>query len=127
MIPTSQDFIPITIQARSGQNIATTLQLKRWSPAQRRARALRILGIGFLLTFVFVFLPIAHFILVPLGLVLTPIIAFKVSKLETVYPNQSLICPKCSQPVQFAFSFSLTLPLDTQCDACREVLKINSK
>lgn len=120
----SETAIAILIQARSGQTLESLLKTTTWSPSERRIRAAKTLIGGFALTLGFLFLPIAHFILVPMGLIITPIIALKISGLKRIIPRQGLLCPKCSSSFEFPFAFQLAHEIEIQCDACREVLRL---
>lgn len=115
----------VLVKARTGESTGAALKLKTWSPLERRVRASKVFIGGLMLTLGFVFLPIAHFILVPLGLIITPLVSFKMYRLKQVVLRQTLLCPKCNHAFEFPFSFGLIRSIEVQCDACREVLMVS--
>lgn len=115
--------IPVQVAARSGESVGIQLQMMEWSEKERTHRAIRVGLIGGGLTLVSLFLPIAHFILVPLGIILTPFFARRAYAQKVVYPTQSIVCPKCGATVQWPLSFEVS-DRELLCEKCRSVLKI---
>lgn len=80
--------------------------------------ALKCLGC----TLVCLFIPGAHFVLVPLGLLLTPVITFFVWRVPTKIVSAKVTCPKCGGTVQ-VLTMQERYPLFETCATChREVV-----
>jgi len=90
---------------------------ERWKRAV--VTALKCLGC----TLVCLFIPGAHFILVPLGLLLTPVVAFIIWRVRTKILSAKVTCPKCGGTVQ-VLTMQERYPLYETCAACHREVSI---
>jgi hypothetical protein len=81
--------------------------------------ALKCLGV----TTVCLFIPGAHFILVPLGLLLTPVISFLAWRVKTKIVSAAIKCPKCGGTVQ-VLTMQERYPLYETCGSCHREVSI---
>lgn len=86
-------------------------------------------GITFLKTAGFtllsVFIPVLHFILVPLGLLLTVFLTYSTFKKNYVAKNLEVHCPSCDKKSAQNL-FSKELPLRTYCPHCRQLVYLDN-
>jgi hypothetical protein len=75
-------------------------------------------------TALFVFIPGAHFVLVPLGILLTPIVGILVSRVHSKIVGASIACPQCGSPLQ-VLSSKATMPLIENCASCSRPIRIS--
>ncbi|MBN8554346.1 MAG: hypothetical protein J0L93_02785 [Deltaproteobacteria bacterium] len=120
-----ENLKPISTTTRSGEKNQGQLRIIFWSKEERLKRALKAAGIGLGLTFIFIFLPIVHFILVPLALIITPLVSVYLYKQTEEVPKQNLICPKCAANVEVSSSNKFE-KIELICDSCRSVLEISA-
>ena len=100
------------------------ISVESWNKSQRTKRALKTLGMGWGLAVISVFLPAAHFILVPSFLLGSPVAAYFVSKQGSVVLGGESICPYCLKPLAIAKG-SEKWPLEDVCTACQNHVLIN--
>lgn len=89
-----------------------------FSQQERMKRALTRLFTFLGLAIVSVLIPVAHFVLVPLFLMLAPFLTVKTYKEEVVLDACTLECPECRQVTQISKS-SGQWPLHNTCSHCR--------
>jgi hypothetical protein len=99
-----------------------TLEVLEFGSKDRAKRgistALKCLGV----TLVCLGIPGAHFILVPLGILLTPIIVILVVRIPSKILSSNISCPKCHAQVK-VLSTQEKYPLFETCSGChREIL-----
>ncbi len=111
------------VKARSGESAEFSVRVIQWTPKERTQRAVKIVAIGLSLSFIFIFLPIVHFVLLPLALILTPIIAWYTYRQVEEIPAQNLGCPHCGASAQMPSQTQFTKQ-EVLCDSCRTVLEI---
>lgn len=68
-------------------------------------------------------IPIAHFILVPLTLLISPFIIYKVHSQSTKIIRSQLACPKCHKPLA-VLSLQERYPLFENCAECHREIRI---
>ena len=90
---------------------------------ERWARALKALGLSWLVAAATVFIPVAHFLLVP-GFFFFGIYAF-VSRVRTEEVTARIqgICPDCGAEQDFEVGGKWTLPRSLACRACGRTLR----
>ncbi len=103
-----------------------TVEVIEFSQGDRVKRgvstALKCLGV----TLVCLFIPGAHFILVPLGLLLTPVIVLMVARIPTKILSSNVSCPKCCVPLAI-LSTKERYPLYENCSTChREIMIVRA-
>ncbi len=103
---------------------AAELSTKLFSPGERTAQALKILGLCWLLAGITLFIPIAHFFLVPLFLVAGPIMAFNKYRVESAADSATGDCPECREFVSISLDSADKLPKWTYCPKCSKPLHL---
>jgi len=97
-----------------------------WTSRQRIVRALKLLLGLWALMVAAVFVPILHFILVPLLLVGGPVAAYLSYRQKEEIPATNLLCPGCKQIVQLAAS-NVLWPLHLRCGNCGRFLRVEKR
>lgn len=115
---------PITIKGSEAAASVGELHTRSFTSGERMARAGKILAIAWLLALVTLFIPIAHFFLVPLFAIGGPIMAFMRYRVETVAEKAHGVCPECEQTVDIELDPSDKLPKWTYCPACNKPLQL---
>jgi len=91
---------------------------------ERMGRALKVLAICLVLAVITAFIPIAHFVLVPLFLIAGPVMAVVKYKAESVMETAEGVCPECEQQVSIEMDPSDKLPKRTYCPSCNKPLQL---
>lgn len=92
----------------------------------RRARAKRSFktaSVCLVTTALCVCIPGAHFVLVPLGLLLTPFLVYKTAMTMTKIVDSSVSCPHCGHAVSILTSRE-RYPIYENCSSCKREIKI---
>jgi hypothetical protein len=87
-------------------------------------RALKMLGLMWVLAVVTIFIPIAHFVLVPGFLLAGPVTAvmrFRVAEMTETVQGE---CPTCNQAMTVAMDPAARLPLWTYCPASNDPIRL---
>lgn len=113
----------IALKAESGTNNGTFYSELPTS-GERMARAGKMLGICWGLGLLAVLIPVAHFVLVPLLLILGPILAFRKYQLTEVAEKIEGVCPECQAEVTIEMEPTDRLPKRTYCPACNKPLQL---
>jgi hypothetical protein len=119
--------IPVSLIARNYRDLPATpgtITKVEFDKKERTQNAIKTFGILIALTFCAIFVPIAHFFLVPVLLIASFVIALDKLNEAARSEGGSGECPRCHQPVKIVpskFSERLT---DT-CGACHEDVEIN--
>jgi hypothetical protein len=94
------------------------------SPASRAGRAGVALGIAWLLAFPAIFLPVAHFVLVP-GLIVGGVVlaAMRLAETRTLARVRG-VCPRCKATLDLSPGGRYRLPRAVQCVRCRNELTL---
>lgn len=113
------------VATSAGENSSGELVVVEFGSRERSKRAiltaLKSLGV----TTVCLFIPGAHFILVPLGLLLTPLFAFLIWRVRTKIVSAKIGCPKCGSPVQ-VLTMQERYPLYETCGVCHREIAITA-
>ncbi len=122
MAETRQETISIkSDSAGSNSGVLTTQVL---TSGERVGNALKILAICWVLAVITAFIPIAHFVLVPLFAIAGPVMAFMKYGVENVTDNTKGICPECQQEITIDLDPSDKLPKWTYCPKCNKPLQL---
>lgn len=101
-----------------------TLAINHFDQADRTKRALKFLGLSWLAAGVAVFIPIAHFVLVP-GLVFLGIyLAISTFKTSQAMESADGSCPNCNESVSIKLEAKDALPKWTYCPNCNHAIQI---
>lgn len=114
----------VKIQIASMQDTLGEVRIQYWNQRTRLLRASKGFGLALLLAIGAVFIPILHFVLVPLLLLSIPIVAIYFYRQESVVLGGTGQCPKCLQSFTIVRSPN-RWPLEDLCECCHEVLKIH--
>jgi hypothetical protein len=120
-MPTEQFKAIFTSQ--KGLSSPVILELKGFSHFARSARAFLVLLIGLTVSALLLGVPIIHFFAVPLGLVLTVVLAVKKFKTNYVIQSGAGACPACGKEVKI-LKRPFRLPFTENCEHCRKDLKV---
>jgi hypothetical protein len=110
----------VTIKGNESAASVGELHTRRFNSGERMGRAGKVLGISWALALVTLFIPIAHFVLVPTFLIAGPVMAAMKYKVETVMEKVHGICPECNQVVDIVLEPNDKLPKHTYCPACNK-------
>lgn len=106
-----------------GQKGSGTFARQDLSSHERMIRAARSFAIGFGVTFVTVFIPILHFILVPLGLILTGVFTFTTYMERGQVKDGEVVCPNCGHKMSFGQQAE-SWPLAQRCGGCSSLMTV---
>lgn len=115
---------PVRLSALGGRESYGEVRVKRWSPRERALRAIKVGGACWALAVVSVFVPAAHFILVPLFLVAGPIAAYFTARTLSSVLGGSAKCPACGGAFVIAGARE-QWPLEDVCAACHTQVVID--
>lgn len=97
--------------------------VKSWSKGEIAKRAFKAWGFWWLLAAVSIFIPLLHFVLVPLFLLIGLVAPLLVSVQKTVVLGGQGTCPFCSETFEI-IKCSDRWPLHDVCGACRRHVTI---
>jgi hypothetical protein len=115
---------PILIENDAGASCVGMLRIRKFSDKERWQRALAMLGIMWGLAVVAVFIPIAHFVLVPGFLVAGPVTAVLRYRAGELVEGATGECPTCGQPMTLPLDPAARLPLWTYCTAANDPVRL---
>lgn len=125
MISKEQRDIQIA-SSEKGSN-AAILYLDRFDSAERIKRALTMLGLLWLLAAISVFIPIAHWGLVPGFFIAGPIAAFSRYKMTEALEKVNGPCPSCEADITISLEAGDQLPKWTYCPNCNHSVQLVSQ
>jgi len=115
---------PITIKGNESAASVGELFTRSFNARERMARAGKVLGISWALAVVTLFIPIAHFVLVPLFGLGGPIMAVMKYRVDNVAEKAHGVCPECQQTVDIELDPADKLPKWTYCPSCNKPLQL---
>lgn len=118
-----QQVEAITIKGAASSSVGE-LHTRSFTPWERMVQAGKVLAVAWSLALITVFIPIAHFVLVPLFLVAGPVMALMKYRVETVAEKAHGVCPECEQAVDIALDPADRLPKWTYCPACNKPVQL---
>ena len=114
----------ITIKGNESAGNSAELYTRSFTSGERMARAGKMLAICWTLALITLFIPIAHFFLVPTFLIAGPVTAYLKYRVETVMEKAHGVCPECSKAVDIALDPLDKLPKHTYCPDCNKPLQL---
>jgi hypothetical protein len=108
----------VVVKTRDGKSSPGKVYIQSWTKSERLKRSFKFWGFIWLLALISVFLPGAHFFLVPTFLIAGPIVARYIFKQESMVTGGETICPQCSKPLPIAKGPDIW-PLDDLCSLCQ--------
>lgn len=116
----------LNVQLKTSEKTSlASLKTLESSATEAQKKAVRFFVMGCFAALVSLFIPIAHFFLVP-GFLIAAIVAyqyFKKSRVELT--SCSIECPACQKQIQLNRQ-PLELPLKVVCDSCRALVEIQA-
>ncbi len=103
------------------------LHYTRFSSGDRMSRALKVLGLCWLAAGITLFIPLAHFVLVPGFLIAGPVLAMMKYKVDRENESVSVECPKCGKAVSIKLDAADRLPVYSYCPDCNVSLQLVEK
>jgi len=122
---TEQQSRAIKISNSNGQQTTGTLSYMVYTKQQRVARAAKTLGIFWGLAVVTLFIPLAHFVLVPGFFIAGPIVAYLRYRVTETVDKASGECPTCHEQVTIQLDASDRLPKWTYCSANNDPIQLS--
>ena len=119
----SQATISVRIKGLKGLVTEGTIQYRTWEDRERTLRALKGLGLAWGAAAVAVFIPLLHFVLVPVLLIAGPILAVTLVGQKEIILGGNGICPDCKLAFHIA-RMAATWPASDICNHCHSRLKI---
>ena len=100
-----------------------SLTVKEFSSRERTMRGVRAAGTCLGVTLACVLIPAAHFVLVPLGLLLTPVIVWIMVKVRTQILSAQVTCPQCAVALN-VLTTQERFPMYETCSQCRRQIVV---
>lgn len=116
--------VSVLLEGGEGERQAGHLEIECFSTRERMLRALKILMVCWLIAGVTVFIPIAHFFLVPGFLIGGPIAAYMRYKSAELPLGIEGVCPVCVEQIKMSVEASESLPMWKYCPACNASIKV---
>ncbi len=95
-----------------------------YSPSERTGRALKVLLVAWLLAGVALFIPIAHFFLVPIFVIAGPVMALSRYRADVVPDKVTGRCPECGESITIELEPADKLPKWSYCPSCNRSLHL---
>lgn len=121
-----QTRLPVLIQVRNESATSGVLLGKYFVPAQRYKRAALVWGILWLLAATSVFIPVAHFLLVPVFAIAGPILGYQRYRQEAITEAIEGKCPACLHAFQLPLDAQTALPHRDVCPYCDKHIQIQA-
>lgn len=113
------------VATSSGATTHGTMEVLEFSEQGRMRRAITMGVKCFLVTALCVAIPGAHFILVPLGLlVVTPLMTVYTFRVKTKIVSAKIECPKCHAPLNVLTSQE-RYPMYENCSSCHRQITVS--
>ena len=113
----TQTEVEILLVARDERTSTGILQLEYFGSGRRFLRSVIRGVLGLILTGLFIFIPILHFILVPLGLVAAVLVSLQGWRLRQIILSGQGTCPYCGAEFRI-LRRSFQLPFEDICERC---------
>jgi len=122
-MPSSKTDLIGILSDEKGAELGTLHSLV-YSSGERTGRALKMLAIAWLLAGITLFIPIAHFFLVPIFVIAGPVMAWSRYRAEVVPEKVTGICPECGEEITIDLDPSDKLPKWSYCPKCNKSLHL---
>jgi hypothetical protein len=120
----SIDNTDINIRDNDGSTTPGGMQTTRYNRGDCIKRAFQRLAFFWLLAGVTLFIPIAHFVLVPGFLIAGPVIAYLTYRTTWVRNHASGRCPACDTDIRIGLDARDELPKWSYCPSCNAPLRL---
>lgn len=115
---------PVSLKDNDGKITAGEMQTTLFDQGDCIKRGLQRLGFFWLLAGITLFIPLAHFVLVPGFLIAGPVIAYLTFKTTQVRDHTTGACPACDTGIKINMDGKDELPKWTYCPSCNMPLQI---
>ncbi len=115
---------PIIISNSEGGQTTGTLHYVAYTQKELMGRAWKALGLFWGLAIITVFIPLAHFFLVPGFLIAGPVVAYSRYRAKDVMESASGQCPTCHEESIILLEASDQLPKWTYCSANNDPVQL---
>ena len=119
----NQIMTPIVVQSPSGKVQEATVTVVEWSRQERLRRAFKFGGMCWGAAIIAVFIPILHFILVPLLLLAGPAAGYYFYHQERMSQGGQSVCPQCGASLKIEKG-AAKWPAEEMCTACHTMLRV---
>lgn len=116
--------LPVQIIDKSGNQETGHFILQEFDSSDRTLRAIKMLVMMWLMAGITLFIPLAHFVLVPGFLIAGPVMAWSRYKMERCSEQLTGTCPACRKPLVKKVEAKDYPPVWTYCNECRDPLQI---
>ncbi len=116
--------VPVFLNAFGGEPESGTAVVAEQDPGERLVRALAGLGMFWGLALLGLFIPVAHFILVPTFLTAGLVVAIKRAREDKRLISVRGACPRCSVEQEFKVGGRLTADRTFDCPSCHNHLRL---
>jgi hypothetical protein len=114
----------IQLKDKDGQVTTGELQTTLYDSGDRMKRALLRLAASWAAAGVTLFIPLAHFVLVPGFLIAGPVLAVAAYRMQWARDHASGQCPVCKADIKIDLDAKENLPKWTYCPACNASLHL---
>lgn len=118
---------PIRIESNDGAVSTGMLHIMKYTKKERVTRALKVLGLMWALALATLFIPIAHFVLVPGFLIAGPVMAFMRYRVIEHPDNATGECPVCRHAMKISLEPNAHLPMWTYCPASNDPIQLHEE
>jgi len=119
-----QETLNISIRNEEGKQALGVMHFTTYTPGDRSKRAITALLACWVVAGVTLFIPIAHFFLVPAFLIAGPVLFFLRSRQDEAKEKIEGTCPHCDQAITIALENTDKLPKRTYCPACDKAIEL---
>lgn len=117
----------IWIKGNEGAACDGVFSATHYTPRDRLVRAVKMLGMVWALAVLAVFVPLAHFVLVPALLIAGPVVAYGRYKAGTTANHAAGTCPTCKEDMKLPLQPADHLPMWTYCPKCSAPIQVVAK
>ena len=123
----SEHDIPVQLHVFGLPRRPGTARVRERDSGERTARALKGAGVCVLLAVVSVFLPIAHFVLVPSFLLAAPVVAWRRLGERASLVGLTGTCPRCEAERTFDVKGPFGRDVKTSCPVCSFAIDVETE
>ncbi len=117
------ETLPVSIKSSFGVS-SGEIMIQRWGKGQRVFRAIRLAIVMGIITVVVALVPIAHFVLVPLALLIGVVMTIRALYQKEVIRGGLGTCPACGKGFEI-FSGAAKWPIQDRCTECQRGVVIS--
>lgn len=105
------------------QTSVGNIEVNYWNSSERMMRGGKLLGGAWFAAALSILVPVLHFVLVPLFLLLGPLLFYIAYQQEESVIGGQVPCPACAQPVKVSGG-KLKWPIFDHCSSCQTRVRI---